>query len=109
MISDFYKTLFVVKRSVWTTDGSDNPYSEEQEVGQFMGHIQQAAPELVQSLGLSLTKSFSIWCPVDTDVREGDSLTSVQGVYSVRAVQQNAVGSNKHLQLVVMLDQISGS
>lgn len=111
MISDFYKTTFTVSRSVWTTDGSGNPISAEAEQGTFSGHIQQAqagssAAALSEHLGLSFTKTYIIWCPVSTDVREGDTLSDGTNAYSVRGKQRNAVGTNQHLELVVELDEV---
>ena len=106
MINEFFTTLYVIKRASWLTDEENNPYSGLVEVDQFMGHIQQAQAELIQSLALSLTTAFTIWCPVDTLVLAGDILESVDGQYSVKAIQKNNVGSNKHLQLIVQYDGV---
>ncbi|MFA5050956.1 MAG: hypothetical protein WC499_02475 [Patescibacteria group bacterium] len=105
-IQDFMTKLFVIYRSVWATDEDGNSYSEEQEVGSFNGHIQQAQAEDIQNLALTFTKAFSIWCPVDTAVLEGDTLESVDGVYSVKAIQKYDTGGNTHLQLVVQVDEV---
>lgn len=107
MIQDFYITPFTVKRASWTEDGEGNKQSAEITITTFSGHIQQANAELVQSLGLTLTKSFSVWCPLNTDVLEGDTLEASSGLYSVKAKQRNAVGDNKHLELIVQLDTIT--
>jgi len=109
MISDFFTTLYVVKRSAWSTDEEGNPYSGEVEVGSFMGHIQDAQAELVASLGLTLTKMFTIWCPVSSSVLAGDTLESIQGIYSVKAIRTFNIGDNKHLEIVVQLDEVTGS
>lgn len=109
MINDFYQTLFVIKRNAWTEDEDGNAFSGLAEVAQFMGHIQQASADLVESLGLTFTKSFSIWCPVDTNLEEGDILETVQGNYSVKAIKKFDIGSNKHIQAVVQLDEVAGS
>lgn len=106
MIGDFFKTLYVVKRASWLTDEENNPYSGLGEVGQFMGHIQQAQAELIQGLGMSLTTAYAIWCPIDTSVLSGDILESVDGQYSVKAIQRYGVGNNQHLQLVVQYDGV---
>lgn len=109
MINDFYTTLFTVKRLEWTEDEDYNQYSVIASVGSFSGHIQQASPELTQSLGLSFSKTFTIWCAVDEDVEEGDVLDSAEGEYLVKAVQKNNLGANAHLELVVEYNKDSQS
>jgi hypothetical protein len=109
MINNFFDKLFVVSRASWTADEDDNPCSTETEVGQFMGHIQEASATLVSNLGMNLTKPFAIWCGIDEDVKAGDTLQSVDGRYSVKGTQRFDIGGNKHLQLVVQEDEIIGS
>jgi hypothetical protein len=103
MIDDFFTTLFTVSRLVWKTDTFNNRYSEQGIVTTFYGQIQQASAELVQSLALSLTKSYLIWCPLNTNAIEGDTLMTTTQVFSVKAVMDYAIGDNKHKQLVVQL------
>jgi len=100
MITDFYTTEFTNLRAVWTTDIEQNPYSEQEVVGQFNGHIQQASPEYAESLGLAFYKAYAIWCPLNTDIIEGDTLESDIGTFAVRAIMVYMVGTNKHLELV---------
>ena len=109
MIQDFYNTYFTIKRAEWTTDDKENPYSTEIEVDDFYGQLQQASPELVESLGMNFTEAYSIWCPLDTNVKAGDTLFSVQGNFSVRAIQKYENGLNKHIQIVARLDEVTGS
>lgn len=106
MIADFYTTTFTVKRSVWVTDIGNNPYSTEMGQGTFDGHLQQAAADLVQHMGLSLTKTFAVWCALGTDVIDGDTLETAEGTYSVRAIQSYAIGGNAHLELIVEQDDV---
>lgn len=106
MIADFFTTTFSVKRSVWTTDVDGNPYSTEAVQGTFDGHIQQARAELIENLGLTFTKAFSVWCALDTDVADGDTLVTDTATYSVRAIQRNAIGGNAHLELIVEQDDV---
>lgn len=54
-----------------------------------------------QQLGLSMTKTFSVWCAVNTDVEEGDEISANGVTYSVRAKQVNNYGNNKHVELLV--------
>lgn len=105
MISDFYTTEFEVTRPVWDVDEDDHPISELAVIGTFNGHLQQAGPELIQNLGLSFTKAFTIWCALDTDVLEGDTLEASEISYTVRALQKNVTGGNQHLELVCELDE----
>jgi hypothetical protein len=105
MIEKFFTTTFEVNRAVWKTDESLNQYSELSTVGTFLGHLQQASAFLAENLGLNMTKTFTIWCPVDTDVLEGDSIETYEAIYTVRAIQKNNTGVNTHLEIVVELDQ----
>jgi len=107
MISDFFTTSFTVKRPTWKTDGQDNEYTEKEEAGAFLGHLQQAQAELVQNLGLSFTKAYSVWCAFGTDVKEGDTIVAGDVSYSVRAKRDHMVGSNEHVELVVELDEVA--
>jgi len=101
MIDRFYTETVTVGRQTKKTDDDGNKYSEFEEVGTITGHLQQARAELAESLGMDLTKSFSLWCAVGADVEAGDTLTIDSVEYSVRAVQENNVGGNKHLELII--------
>lgn len=96
MIERLYTTSFEVSRPVWTGDSAEMTLTAT-----LAGHMQQARPELAQQLGYAMTKTFIIWCPVDTDVQEGDSITDGTNIYSVRAVQINSHGQNSHKELTV--------
>jgi len=100
MISDFFTTTFTVTRMIWSGDSS-----AEASQGTFSGHIQQAEPELAQSLGYAFTRTFKVWCAVDTDVEDGDTLTVGNNTYSVRANKVLQVGENQHLQLIIEKDE----
>lgn len=95
-----------VKRQVWATDGDGNSYSTLTAVSSFSGFIQQAGPELFARLHLSFTKAYIILCPVGTNVLEGDTITADGYNYSVRAKQENTIGDNQHIHLIVELDTI---
>jgi len=86
---------------VWTGNSSS-----KSSIGTFNGHIQQANPQLAETLGETWSNIFSIWCALGTDVQEGDELTVASGnyadTYHVRQIQKNATGNNEHLELVVM-------
>lgn len=90
MIKKFFKTYFEVRRPSWTTDDESNQYSQMHTISQFYGHKQQASAELVQSLGLNFSKTFSVWCPLDTDVKEGDAVVLEKGnlITLVNEIQQ---------------------
>ena len=78
----------------------DESCSEQANIS-FKGHLQQATAELAQSIGTTFTKTYSLWCPYNTDVQQGDKLTSGSDIYMVRAIITRLVGSNKHLELIV--------
>lgn len=95
MINRLFTTTFSIQRPEWSEDSAGLATVET-----FKGHLQQARPELAQQLGLALTKTFTIWCASDADVQEGDTLTSGDDTYSVRAVQTNNYGQNAHKELI---------
>lgn len=101
MIEKFFTKTFTVQRNEYVE--LDGVYaSTEDEIGTFKGHLQQANPQIVQNLALNLSTTFTIWCPVGTDVKTGDRLESGGNSYAVRLIQDNSfVGSNTHLELVV--------
>lgn len=96
MINTRYTTKFTNGRMVW-----DGEYSEIDEANWFYGHIQQTTAELTQSLALTFTKAYTIWCKLNTDVEVGDELESGSNKYIVRAIKDLLVGKNKHKQLFV--------
>lgn len=108
MIEDFYTTPFTVLRPTWSTDIEGGfSYSELVAGTSFSGHLQQASAALVQSLGMSLTKTFTVWCPISTNVVEGDVIEADSIRYTVRAIMRNAIGDNAHLELVVELTEVT--
>jgi hypothetical protein len=106
VITDYFTTTFTVSRSEWTQDGEGNLQSTEAAVTTFKGHIQQASAELVENLGLSLTKSFTVWCLPSVNVKAGDTITDGSRSFSVRAVMANVIGAHAHFELVVELDEV---
>lgn len=102
MIADFFTKTVTVYRQQWQEDESFGDYQAESEVATFLGHVQQARnPELVQELGLSYSKAFMLWCPLDSDIKDGDRVEIDSISYTVRATGEHAVGSNTHLSLVI--------
>lgn len=101
MIEKFFTKLFTVYRNEYIELGG--VYSSSQvEVGTFKGHIQQANPQIVQNLALNLSTTFTVWCPVGTDVKMGDSIEAQGMTFAVRLIQDNSfVGANKHMELIV--------
>jgi hypothetical protein len=95
-IEKHYTTTFTVQRMEWSGDSSGLATQ-----GTISGHLQQARPEMAEAIGLRWTAVYTIWCDIDADVEVGDRLTEEDNVYSVRAIQKNNVGQNKHLELVI--------
>lgn len=103
MINKRFTTKFANNRMVW-----DGEYSEIDEANEFYGHIQQMSAELSQSLALTFTKAYTIWCPLNTDVEQGDVITNSGNSYNVKAIKDLLVGSNKHKQLFVEKEESYG-
>lgn len=98
MISEFFDTEFAIERMEWESGlgGADLAAT-----GSFFGQLQQASALLVRELGLTLSKSFAVWCAVGTDIQEGDQIVADDVRYTVRGVMKNDIGENKHLELIV--------
>ena len=96
MINRLFTTTFSVERPEWSGDSAGLA-----DLDPIKGHLQQMRPELTQQLGLSMTKTFVLWCAADADVQEGDTLTNGADSYSVRAVQINNYGQNSHKELTL--------
>ncbi|RKZ11027.1 hypothetical protein DRQ25_00780 [Candidatus Fermentibacteria bacterium] len=102
-IERFFTTTFAVTRMSWS-----NESSAEVSAGSFIGHIQQARPEHAEFVGEAWGQTFLVWCAQDTDVQAGDTITiasgDYSGTYSVKNVQNNATGSNDHLEVTIIKD-----
>lgn len=96
MISRNFTTQFTAKRMVWS--GSSSSLTN---ISSFKGHLQQTSSELAQSLGLTFTKSFTIFCAIATDIKAGDEISDGVNTYTVEAIQELLVGANKHKQIFV--------
>ena len=103
-ISRFYTTTIVTTRMDWS-----NESAAEVSVGSFLGHIQQAGPDMIEHIAEAWGKAFIVWCAKGTDVETGDTLTissgDYAGTYSVKNLQTNATGGNQHLELTVIKDE----
>ena len=98
MISKFFTKTFTNSRQSDYVAG----ISEKTEVGTFKGHIQQPDPTLIESLGLSFTNTFTLWCAVDTDIQRGDFLEDADGfTYSIRSINKRNYGKNQHLEIFI--------
>lgn len=96
-IQRWYTTQFTLKRQVFSNDSSALVAQDS-----FDGQIQQETDErFTQQLGLRFTKAFSIWCPLATDVQEGDRIESGGVTYDVRFVEDRTIGKNSHKHLLV--------
>lgn len=103
MIEDFYTTTISYSRMTWSGDSSALVSQ-----GSFLGHIQQAGADYVEHIGEALGKVYLIWCDESETVTEGDTITIASGdyagTYNVKAIQTNAIGNNKHLELALIKD-----
>ena len=95
MIARFFTKTFTLKRASWYEE------SGEMESGvSFKGHLQQASPELIKNLDLSLTVAYRIWCPITTDLERGDIVTTGGTDYIVRAITSRDYGVNQHKEAI---------
>ena len=99
-IKRLFTETVAVTRMVWSGNSSS-----QSSIGSFKAHIQQATPDLAESIGETWSQVFSIWCALGTNVEEGDKLVVASGNYAdtyyVQQIQKNATGVNEHLELVV--------
>ena len=101
-INKFFTNSYTVTRMVWA-----NESSSEISQGTILGHLQQLTDDETQHLGLAFTKSFRLWCAVDADIQEGDTLDDGLDTYSVKAINTRnyASGStNQHLEVILEQD-----
>jgi hypothetical protein len=87
MIERFFKSTFVIYRQEWvveTVGDTEIDKSEEVEQDTFKGQLQQANAQIALSLGLTTTKTYTVWCPLDTDVMDGDVLVSGDQKFTVK-------------------------
>ena len=97
MIEDFFTTSFEINRQVWTGEISSNSL-----IGSFKGNIQQANPDLAEAYNTAYNRAFIISCPLTTDIKIGDLITSDTGTkeYFVKATIELAMGNIKHLEVM---------
>jgi len=96
MISKFYTKEFSNSRMVWY-----NETAQRDDTITFKGHLQQITADRAEHLGLNFSKSYVIWCPLDTDVKEGDLLSNNGDNYKVKAIKDLDVGLNRHKEVYV--------
>ena len=95
-IERFYNTVFTVARQVWSGDSS-----AETVQGTFNGLIEQGISKtLDQNSAFRFTKPYTVFCPIGTDVQEGDKLTENSRTYDIKYVIKEEKGGNGHLELI---------
>lgn len=103
MISKYFTTTFNIYGQEWS-----NNKSTETKTGSFKGHIQKTDIGFAEQIGGDLTKTYTIWCPVDTDVDESNTLKTGSGdneeTYSIRTIRTLDIGNNQHKRLIVEKD-----
>jgi len=95
-IERFYTTTFTREEFEYT----DNKSVLVEATG-FVGHIQQAQPDVIQFYEGKFALTHIIWCAVDTVIVEGDVVTTDGVDYTVKSIQKNSVGFNQHLEVYV--------
>ena len=110
MISNKFTETFEVYRLTWTTDQSGFKSSELAKDGTFKGLMQQTSPEDTEFLRLSFNKSFTIFCPLNTDIQPTDIIRFDGYEYGVRNQIDYREGINKHKQVYLeQLEAVTGS
>jgi hypothetical protein len=103
-IASYFTKTFTVNRMVW-----NNESSSEVSQSSFKGHLQQASAELSESLGLSFTKTFKIWCDDSVNIQEQDSITDGSFTFVVRAINYrnyNLFSTNQHKEIIIERTEI---
>ena len=100
-ITRYFTKTFQVFRQVWS-----NESSSEIEQSSFLEHIQHTESDEAQNqVGIAYTRSFIIWCPIDTDLMIGDRVQDEDGKeYNIKFIQKNDNGNQQHLEASVELD-----
>lgn len=100
MISNFYNVQVVIKRMIYggSDVGLDNNKASLSEIATVDCHLQQASPEYNSTTAESYKIDYLMWCPRDTDLQEGDTILQGSQKYTVRSIQDNVVGHNKHFE-----------
>ncbi len=96
MIGKKYNTTFTNERMIWYDESA-----ELEEAVAFKGHLQQASAELSESVGLTFTKAYVIWCSLNTSIEVGDQIKANNKTFVVKSIKDLLVGNNKHKQLYV--------
>lgn len=94
MINNFYNSTATIKRLTYS--GNKGTYANQTTI---VGHLQQANPFFQQQLAQIYTLSHLFWCASDALVNINDNLTIDNITYSVKGIQSNNYGVNKHKEL----------
>lgn len=104
MIIAKFTTPFEVHRNVWTqvmVNGKQVDRTVEAVELPFNGYKQQATAEYAQAYNLTLSKAYTVWCPLSAKVAEGDTVVADEVQYTVRARREYKDGCNPHAELAV--------
>jgi len=82
MIDNFYTKEGTIYRREY---GEDNKTTKT-EVESFGCHLQDADPEVSETLGMRHTKAKEMWCDIDTDIKDEDEVEIGSNKYKVRGI-----------------------
>ena len=99
MINNRFKEEFEVYRQEWIEDQNGFESSELDYSHEFKGLMQQTSPEDTEFLNLSFNQSFTIFCPLNTDIKSTDIVLYDGWEYGVRNIIDYTDGINKHKQV----------
>lgn len=95
-ISNFYTTTLTRKELEYT--GTKSVYVT---ATSFVGHLQQASPDVIQFYEGKFAITHIVWCAVDTSINEGDKITTGGVDYTIKSIQKNNIGANEHLEVYI--------
>jgi hypothetical protein len=73
-----------------------------QTTGTFDAHIQEMNKETKERLGIIEERAWYLWCDIDEDIHEGDTVTDENSIeYIVKEITKKDYGTNEHLQAIL--------
>lgn len=97
-IHNFFTKTVTIKRLA-TTTGYKKTF---QTVGTVSVHLQEMTREAKERLGIIEERAWIMWCDIDEDINEGDTVTDEYSTeYIVKEITKKDYGVNEHLQVIL--------
>lgn len=98
----FFTDTATIKRNTVSTDANGYKYTSLVEVGDITGKLRNLKPELADQLRLDVTNSYAFWTDNSSDVQRGDTAIIDSVSYKVHLLQNNDIGRNQHIKLILI-------